>query len=234
MLNTQTLKEEFIHRYGALDVETYFCPGRVNLIGEHIDYNGGFVLPAAISLGITAIVSKTETNIIRIYSNDFNEEVFFCVSDDFVFHLNEKKHWSDYVKASLQVLRDNGVQLIGANILLASDLPLGAGLSSSAALECLICFIFIFIGAPLGAIVRKGGYGYPLILCIFVFVCYILLNTFCKRLSESLSIDPNIAAWIPCIVMIPPCLMLTWSAQRDRNIFTDVYLLLSKVFQRKK
>ena len=77
MLNAQTLKEEFIHRYGALDVETYFCPGRVNLIGEHIDYNGGFVLPAAISLGITAIVSKTETNIIRIYSNDFNEEVYF-------------------------------------------------------------------------------------------------------------------------------------------------------------
>ena len=142
MLNAQTLKQEFIHRYGALDVETYFCPGRVNLIGEHIDYNGGFVLPAAISLGITAIVSKTETNIIRIYSNDFNEEVFFCVSDDFVFHHNEKKHWSDYVKASLQVLKDNGVQLIGANILLASDLPLGAGLSSSAALECLICFIF--------------------------------------------------------------------------------------------
>ncbi|HRI33631.1 MAG TPA: LptF/LptG family permease [Saprospiraceae bacterium] len=98
----------------------------------------------------------------------------------------------------------------------------------------LICFIFIFIGAPLGAIVRKGGYGYPLILCIFVFVCYILLNTFCKRLSESLSLDPNIAAWIPCIVMIPPCLMLTWSAQRDRNIFTDVYLLFSKLFQRKR
>ncbi|HUM53375.1 MAG TPA: galactokinase family protein, partial [Chitinophagales bacterium] len=142
MLNTQLLKEEFIHRYGTFVVETYFCPGRVNLIGEHIDYNGGFVLPAAISLGITAIVTRTETDIIRVYSKDFNEEVSFFVKDDFVFHLNEKKHWSDYIKASLQVLKDNGVQLIGADILLASDLPLGSGLSSSAALECLICYIF--------------------------------------------------------------------------------------------
>ena len=103
MLNAQTLKEEFIHRYGALDVETYFCPGRVNLIGEHIDYNGGFVLPAAISLGITAIVSRAETDIIRIYSKDFNEEVFFCVNDDFIFHLNEKKHWSDYVLSLIHI-----------------------------------------------------------------------------------------------------------------------------------
>ena len=142
MLNTQQLKEEFSQRYGAFEVETYFCPGRVNLIGEHIDYNGGFVLPAAISLGITAIVHQRKDAIIRIYAKDFQEEISFSVDDDFLFLQNEKTHWIDYVKASLQILKDNNVPLVGADILIGSDLPLGAGLSSSAALECLICYIF--------------------------------------------------------------------------------------------
>lgn len=142
MLNTQQLKQEFIHRYGESEVESYFSPGRVNLIGEHIDYNGGFVLPAAISLGITAIVNRREDAQIRIYSTNFNEEISFSIDAVFLFHTKEKIHWSDYIKASLQVLKDNKIQLFGADILLGSDLPLGAGLSSSAALECLICFIF--------------------------------------------------------------------------------------------
>ena len=142
MLNTQQLQQEFIHRYGECEVETYFSPGRVNLIGEHIDYNGGFVLPATISLGISAIVKRREDAIIRMYAMEFNEEISFSVNDIFLFQQNEHTHWSDYVKATLQVLKDNGVQLQGADILIESDLPLGSGLSSSAALECLIAFIF--------------------------------------------------------------------------------------------
>jgi galactokinase len=58
VIQTNKLQQEFIQRYGECDLETYFSPGRVNLIGEHIDYNGGFVLPATISLGITAIVKE--------------------------------------------------------------------------------------------------------------------------------------------------------------------------------
>lgn len=142
MLNTQQLKEEFINRFGDVDIETFFCPGRVNLIGEHIDYNGGLVLPIAISLGISAIVHKRIDSIVRIYAKDFMEEISFCIEEDFLFHQHSKTHWIDYIKASLQVLKDNRVQLFGADILIASDLPLGAGLSSSAALECLICYLF--------------------------------------------------------------------------------------------
>ncbi|MFN8284062.1 MAG: galactokinase [Chitinophagales bacterium] len=142
MLNTQKLKDEFIQRYGVVETEAFFCPGRVNLIGEHIDYNGGFVLPAAISLGITAIVNKREDATIRVFAKDFDEEISFVTNEDFVFQSNQKTHWSDYIKASLQVLKDNNVALFGADILIGSDLPLGAGLSSSAALECLICYIF--------------------------------------------------------------------------------------------
>jgi galactokinase len=77
VIQTNKLQQEFIQRYGECDLETYFSPGRVNLIGEHIDYNGGFVLPATISLGISAIVKRREDAIIRIYANDFQEEIEF-------------------------------------------------------------------------------------------------------------------------------------------------------------
>ncbi|MCC6754526.1 MAG: LptF/LptG family permease [Saprospiraceae bacterium] len=89
-----------------------------------------------------------------------------------------------------------------------------------------VCFLFIFIGAPLGAIVRKGGYGYPLILCILVFVAYILMNTFCKRLSEGLRIDSTIGAWLPVAILVLPGVFLTWSAMRDRNAIQDLRLLI--------
>ncbi|MBK9272492.1 MAG: LptF/LptG family permease [Saprospiraceae bacterium] len=81
----------------------------------------------------------------------------------------------------------------------------------------LVCLLFVFIGAPLGAIVRKGGYGYPLILCIFVFVVYILLNTLFKRLSESLAVSPEIGAFLPCAIILLPGILLSWTAQLDLN-----------------
>jgi len=146
MIDTKILQQEFLQRFGIADVESYFSPGRVNLIGEHIDYNGGFVLPAAISLGISAVVAKRTNDIVRIFAKDFNEEIDFSINDVFLCHSERndesKVHWSDYIKATLQVLKDNNTILFGADILIASDLPLGAGLSSSAALECLIAYIF--------------------------------------------------------------------------------------------
>lgn len=98
----------------------------------------------------------------------------------------------------------------------------------------IICFVFIFIGAPLGAIVRKGGYGYPLLLCIFVFVSYILLNTLCKRLSENLSFNAYFGAFIPCMVMLLPAFYLSWSALRDRNITQDIKLWTKRILGSKK
>jgi galactokinase len=146
MIEAKILQQEFIQRFGIAEVDIYFSPGRVNLIGEHIDYNGGFVLPAAISLGISAVVAKRTDDTIRIFAKDFNEEITFSFNDIFLCHSerNEesKTHWSDYINATLQVLKDKNTILFGADILIASDLPLGAGLSSSAALECLIAFIF--------------------------------------------------------------------------------------------
>ncbi|CAF3524873.1 unnamed protein product, partial [Rotaria sp. Silwood2] len=145
MFNTEQLQSAFIQRYGESETACYFSPGRVNLIGEHIDYNGGYVLPATISSGISAIVSKRKDAVLRIFAMEFNEEVSFSVNDTFTCHAERSEattHWADYIKATLQVLKDNKVELGGADILIASDLPLGSGLSSSAALECLIAFIF--------------------------------------------------------------------------------------------
>ena len=92
----------------------------------------------------------------------------------------------------------------------------------------LVCLLFVFVGAPLGAIVRKGGYGYPLIICILVFIVYILLNTFCKRLSEGLTLGALTAAWIPCAVILIPGILLTWSAQNDAN----PVILIKNIFKK--
>lgn len=143
MLNIHLLAEEFKHRYGEGEVECYFSPGRVNLIGEHIDYNGGLVLPAAISLGISAAVRRNEEDVIRIYAKAYEQEVLIQLAE---INPSEKEntsgHWSEYIVATLKVLMDNGENISGADILIGSDLPLGSGLSSSAALECLIAYIF--------------------------------------------------------------------------------------------
>lgn len=92
----------------------------------------------------------------------------------------------------------------------------------------LVCLLFVFVGAPLGAIVRKGGYGYPLIICVMVFVVYILLNTFFKRLSEGLSISAEIGAWLPCFIILIPGIFLTWTAQLDLNPITWLKLRFKK------
>jgi galactokinase len=141
MLNTEVLTNQFLHRYGAQGTESFFSPGRVNLIGEHIDYNGGFVLPAALSLGITAVVRRRSDDTIRVYSNNFTEG-FEISGINSLPNLPRSDGWTRYIVAMLQVIKNSGIQLKGADILIGSDLPLGSGLSSSAALECLIAYIF--------------------------------------------------------------------------------------------
>ena len=133
------LEQEFFKAFGVYPEARYRAPARINLIGEHIDYNGGRVLPAAISCYIKALVSKRNDTTIAAYSIN--------TGSGFVTDLNEIKYdvkndWCNYVFGAFQILRNSGYRIpFGLNILINSEIPLGSGLSSSAALLVLINYI---------------------------------------------------------------------------------------------
>ncbi|MFK8163827.1 MAG: LptF/LptG family permease [Lewinella sp.] len=82
----------------------------------------------------------------------------------------------------------------------------------------LVCIIFIFIGAPMGAIVRKGGFGYPILVSIIFFVIFIILTIFCRKLAESFVVDAAFAGWLPCIILFPVSLYITSRAMKDAKL----------------
>jgi galactokinase len=108
------------------------APGRVNLIGEHTDYNDGFVLPAAIDLYTWTAIAPRHSNSLRVYSENLEEWCEIDLSDSAP---RPRDHWSDYVHGVALMLQRAGVSLRGADIAIYSAIPSGAGLSSSAALE---------------------------------------------------------------------------------------------------
>lgn len=123
--------KKFVDLYGHNPEAIIFAPGRINLIGEHTDYSDGFVLPVAINLGIYLAVSPTNKNIIEIFSIDFNESGQIDLSD----FTEGNKEWLEYLKGIINVFHEKGHQLVGWQGVIAGNLPIGAGLSSSAAAE---------------------------------------------------------------------------------------------------
>ena len=108
------------------------APGRVNLIGEHTDYNDGFVMPVAIDFFTQIILFPLEARMIEFYSDNFKEKV---VLDFDNLPKSRSRHWSDYVVGVALMLIREGHELRGARLMISSDVPIGSGLSSSAALE---------------------------------------------------------------------------------------------------
>jgi len=108
------------------------APGRVNLIGEHTDYNDGFVMPVAIDFFTQIILFPLDTRALEFYSDNFKEKV---VLDFDNLPKSRSRHWSDYVVGVALMLIREGHELRGARLMISSDVPLGSGLSSSAALE---------------------------------------------------------------------------------------------------
>ena len=108
------------------------APGRVNLIGEHTDYNDGFVMPVAIDFFTRIILFPLDTRALEFYSDNFKEKV---VLDFDNLPKSRSRHWSDYVVGVALMLMGEGHELRGARLMISSDVPLGSGLSSSAALE---------------------------------------------------------------------------------------------------
>ncbi|MBQ0152621.1 MAG: galactokinase, partial [Chryseobacterium sp.] len=115
------------------------APGRINIIGEHVDYNDGFVLPAAIDKEIFFAVSKKpENTTCRIYALDLQESFTFSLDDN---HQTVPQSWMNYLFGVLEELKIRGLQLGSFDMVFASTIPMGSGLSSSAALECGFAFI---------------------------------------------------------------------------------------------
>ena len=113
-----------------------YSPGRINLIGEHTDYNEGFVLPAAIDKKMIVAIAANQSRQGRIYSMDFEEEFAFDL-DSFG---PKKGHWATYVMGVAAQLQQAGYPVKGFDMVFGGDIPVGAGLSSSAALECAVGF----------------------------------------------------------------------------------------------
>ena len=111
---------------------TFRAPGRVNLIGEHTDYNDGFVMPVAIDLSTWVHVTPLEARKLQIHSENFNEEVEIDPGDQ---NLVARGHWSDYPIGVAVILERAGHRLRGAKLRIRGEVPIGSGLSSSAAIE---------------------------------------------------------------------------------------------------
>src|SRR5438128_467040 len=135
------LAERFRAHFGE-GARFYRAPGRVNLIGEHTDYNDGFVLPAAINFHCwLAVSSRVDTQLV-IRSDDFDQTRQVDLSDN---TLRPSQTWSDYPLGVAAHLGKAGYQLRGANVLIHGEVPIGAGLSSSAAIEVASACAFLDI-----------------------------------------------------------------------------------------
>lgn len=135
------LKAQFMAVFQNTPDKLYYSPGRVNLIGEHIDYNGGLVFPAAISIGTYASVAARQDTVFRFYSTNFKEQGVVTVS---IHNLEFDAHhgWVNYAKGIMKWLINQGYRLShGLDILVEGNLPPASGLSSSASLEVLIAFL---------------------------------------------------------------------------------------------
>jgi len=116
----------------AAGARIFRAPGRLNLIGEHTDYNDGFVMPVAVGFGTTVTVTPRPDRVVSVFSHNFSERVEFNLDDR---SPKAGHHWSDYVRGVAVMLELAGHHLNGATLTISGDVPIGAGLSSSAAIE---------------------------------------------------------------------------------------------------
>ncbi|MBQ6886081.1 MAG: galactokinase [Lachnospiraceae bacterium] len=134
----ESLIKKFKETYGESgDIRTYFAPGRVNLIGEHTDYNGGHVFPCALTIGTYGIARKREDGKLRFYSENFSE-LGIIESDLEDLVPSKEADWTNYPKGVMWAFEKRGFKLSsGLDILIYGNIPNGSGLSSSASLEVL-------------------------------------------------------------------------------------------------
>ena len=135
MMDLKVIKDKFVALFGE-NYRIYTSPGRVNLIGEHTDYNGGYVFPGAIDKGIYAAIQPNGTNSVRAYSIDYQSYVEFEMREDD----RPEEPWARYIFGVVREIQKRGFEPKGFDTVFAGDVPLGAGMSSSAALESTFAF----------------------------------------------------------------------------------------------
>lgn len=138
----QKLVEKFTELFGSDgEIRTYFAPGRVNLIGEHTDYNGGHVFPCALTIGTYGVVRKREDRVLRFYSMNFEQlGVITSSLDD--LKPDPAADWTNYPKGVIWAFGEKGMEITqGMDLLLYGNIPNGSGLSSSASVEVLTGYI---------------------------------------------------------------------------------------------
>jgi galactokinase len=136
MMDIEHVRSRFIKHFDGSTGSVYASPGRINLIGEHTDYNGGFVFPGAIDKGMIAELKTNGTNKVRAYSIDLKDYVEFGLNEEDA----PRTSWARYIFGVCREIIKRGGKIAGFNTAFAGDVPLGAGMSSSAALESTYAF----------------------------------------------------------------------------------------------
>lgn len=132
-----SLKDEFRRHFQSEPRHLFFCPGRVNLIGEHIDYNGGKVMPCAITMGTWLAISKNRDKKLRFHSLNFPETVEFHLQGSYTRSGDE---WFNYPLGVINHFTEMEMNVSGLDMVYAGNLPVGAGLSSSASIEVVTAY----------------------------------------------------------------------------------------------
>lgn len=131
------LKQEFAKIYNKPAQNGWFSPGRVNLIGEHIDYNGGLVMPCAITFGTYLLTAPNEDNVFRLRSTNFEEFLEIPLQSDYK---KQGERWFNYPLGAIEHFVKAGHELQGLDMLFYGNIPIGSGLSSSASIEVVTAF----------------------------------------------------------------------------------------------
>jgi len=133
-MQLKELEKIFTDNFGEGEYSCFHSPGRVNLIGEHTDYNGGYVFPCALSFGTYGIIRKRNDNILKFASTDFDLQVEIDLDD---LEYKKEHDWANYLKGVVKEFVDMGVKLSGFEIMISGNIPNASGLSSSSSVEVL-------------------------------------------------------------------------------------------------
>lgn len=162
---SERVKDRFSQKFNA-EPFLYFSPGRINLIGEHIDYNDGFVMPAAINKGVYYAVAANQSDTINFYSVDFDEDYSVALKD-----IKRSEGWKNYVLGIVNEFLLMGKPIKGFDCVFAGDIPAGAGMSSSAAVEAGMAFSINELfncglnRAQLALLCQRAEHNYPGVKC---------------------------------------------------------------------